>query len=199
MRLKQCAACGKSFVASGRTIRLCPECTAASKKNVMRQRTCRQCGAVFEGGPRAWYCPACRYERKKARDRECKRNGPARPIGSIDRCVVCGAEYTVESGNQRYCPDCAAEAIKAADRAAALEYYTGHKEQFERRKKDHTTLCVICGKPVCSGTVSITCSPECAALVRKRHNQNADYKRGEASAPSAIKRLDDLLQADHDK
>jgi rubrerythrin len=28
--------------------------------NVIRTRTCRQCGKEFQGGPRAWYCPECR-------------------------------------------------------------------------------------------------------------------------------------------
>lgn len=33
--------------------------------NVVRPRTCRQCGTTFEGGPRAWYCPACRELRRR--------------------------------------------------------------------------------------------------------------------------------------
>ena len=48
-------------------------------------RTCRQCGSEFLGGPRAWYCPTCRQERKKRHDREFKerkRAGKVIPVGS---------------------------------------------------------------------------------------------------------------------
>lgn len=42
--------------------------------NVIRPRTCRQCGATFEGGPRAWnqahkdtYYPAKNEKRRKTK------------------------------------------------------------------------------------------------------------------------------------
>lgn len=190
MRLRKCANCGKSFSAVGKAVRLCPECAAASKRDVIRERVCRQCGAVFDGGPRAWYCPSCRLERKRRKDVERKRKGPARKIGSIDVCAVCGKEYTVNSGRQRYCPACAENAIKNIDRAASREYFAQHKEEHYEARKDAIKLCVICGKPVPKGTPSVTCSEECATLVRKRHNQNADFKRGKSNSPSKIIRLD---------
>lgn len=46
--------------------RVCAECFAAERSTTIRPRTCRECGATFDGGPRAWYCPNCRAIRKKS-------------------------------------------------------------------------------------------------------------------------------------
>ena len=54
------------------------------------------------GGPRAFYCPNCRRIRQReANERARKRGGATRPIGSIDKCKLCGAEYVVNSGRQK--------------------------------------------------------------------------------------------------
>lgn len=75
---------------------------------VVKDRICKQCGKTFPGGPRAWYCPECRSERKKQQAAiRRQRPGPNRPLGSIDHCVVCGKEYVVKGGMQKYCEDCA--------------------------------------------------------------------------------------------
>ena len=71
--------------------------------NNMRDRICRQCGMSFYGGPRAWYCPSCRTERARERNRNFV--AAARPIGSTDKCAVCGKEYIVKAGRQKYCPE----------------------------------------------------------------------------------------------
>ena len=47
---------------------------------------------------------------KKEQRRQCRARekvGSVRKIGNIDTCCICGKSYTVESGNQRYCPKCA--------------------------------------------------------------------------------------------
>ena len=99
-------------------------------------RTCRECGAIFDGGPRAWYCPDCREARKimqKARYNERRKRGLSLSLGeSVGRCEVCGREFIYASARQRYCPDCAKEAIKTSDRRQGREYYHANN----RRKSE---------------------------------------------------------------
>ena len=97
---------------------------------VVKDRTCRQCGAVFPGGPRAWYCPDCRAGRQREHSRRYKAKGPDRPLGSTDTCVVCGKTYTVNSSRQKYCPDCAYEAVRAVDRPASIAWNQAHKDTY---------------------------------------------------------------------
>ena len=111
---------------------------------VIRPRTCRECGKVFPGGPRAWYCPECRAERHRESDRLCKarkRKGMTRQWGSVDKCAVCGGDYVVVSGNQRYCPDCGPCVVKEKDAVQGMAYYLANAEMInparnmERRKR----------------------------------------------------------------
>ena len=97
---------------------------------VVKDRVCRQCGAVFPGGPRAWYCPACRSERQREQNRRHKANGTDRPLGSTDYCAVCGKPYIVNSARQRYCADCAYEAVRAVDRPASRAWNQAHKDTY---------------------------------------------------------------------
>ena len=97
---------------------------------VVKDRVCRQCGAVFQGGPRALYCPACREERRHDADRRHKSKGTMRPLGSTDSCAVCGKPYIVNSARQKYCPDCAYEAVRAVDRPASRAWNQAHKETY---------------------------------------------------------------------
>ena len=126
--------------------------------STLAMRTCRQCGISFMGGPRAWYCPDCRYERQKEStrlSRRRKRLGLTRDLGSTDYCVVCAKPYVVESSNQKYCAKCAPEAIRAIDRQQSLEwsreklkdkdYVVARNEK--RRAKVMKKTCPICGKP----------------------------------------------------
>lgn len=114
---------------------------------VVLPRTCRQCGTIFNGGPRAWYCPDCRLERRREADRRLAARGrvPLRPLGSIDKCTVCGKDYIVNSSNQKYCPECAYDAVREIDRAASRAWNQAHKDTYypiknkkrnEERKKN---------------------------------------------------------------
>ena len=100
--------------------------------NVIRMRICRQCGRQFLGGPHAWYCPECRAERKREQTNRCKRDGAVRKLGSIDHCQICGKEYIVEGGLQRYCASCAAKHLKEVDNAASLEYKKKNPEKIKK-------------------------------------------------------------------
>lgn len=98
-------------------------------------RVCRTCGVSFRGGPRAWYCPDCRRERKKETDRKVKHNGPTRPIGSTDLCENCGKEYTVDSGLQKYCPKCQPIMHRRIDNEQGTAYYHNIVDKTERSVK----------------------------------------------------------------
>lgn len=99
---------------------------------VVKPRVCRQCGAVFDGGPRAWYCPACRTERTRDANRRYRAKGRKadRTLGSTDKCVRCGQDYIVKSSRQKYCPSCAYEAVREADRPMSRAWNQAHKETY---------------------------------------------------------------------
>lgn len=109
---------------------------------MLLQRTCQQCNSQFSGGPRAYYCPSCRAERQRKQSaayQRRKRAGNIRPLGSIDKCTRCGKQYTVEGGQQRFCPECQPVHTQEYDRETSLEYYHEHKARInpvrnERRR-----------------------------------------------------------------
>lgn len=109
----------------------------------LQDRTCRQCGNTFEGGPRAYYCPTCRAERTRktyAEYKRRKRQGKTRALGSKDTCERCGKTYTVKGGNQRFCPECQPIHTAEYDRRTSLEFYRKHKDRInptrnQRRKE----------------------------------------------------------------
>lgn len=148
-------------------------------------RTCRQCGKEFTGGPRAWYCPECREKRKrqqKSKDNYKQRLGLTRKLGSTDYCTRCGKPYTVTGGLQKYCPDCADEAMRENDRNQARQYYEDNKEQTNpvrnNKRRVKTKQCVICGKEFdANGTARNTCSEECRKKQRQTWQRAADKKR----------------------
>lgn len=129
----------------------------------LAKRTCRQCGAEFMGGPRAWYCPDCRMIRRKeakARYRQNKRAGKSIVIGqTIGRCEICGKEFIYQSARQRYCPDCAPEAVKKVDREqsrgwlgrAVEKYGQQYMDDHNAAKRIDRDTCVICGKRLPEG------------------------------------------------
>lgn len=193
MRLKKCPKCGKMFRTARYEQALCDECIAAGRATTILPRTCRQCGAVFDGGPRAWYCPDCRKTRNKESKKRYRTNGPSRPLGSIDHCTVCGKEYVVNSARQRYCPDCAPEAVRAVDREAS-KAWNAENDFYDRTPAERSgqKICVICGKPVPGGTARVTCSDECDRLRRKLLSAEADLRRGKRKSLPDINRLDKM-------
>ena len=103
-------------------------------------RVCKTCGRTFSGGPRAWYCPECRHERKLAADLEYHKRdkmGVSRQLGSQDLCQRCGKPYTVCSGLQRFCPECAEINLREVDNRQGTEYYYRNvkPDPGERNKK----------------------------------------------------------------
>lgn len=195
MRLKKCQKCGKLFSTGKYEQALCDDCVAAAKSTTIRPRTCCECGTIFDGGPAARYCPSCRAIREREAAKRYRQNGPARRLGSIDHCIVCGKEYVVQSGTQHYCPDCAEEAVRQLDREASKKwnaennFYQQRYQQPRRGQK----VCVICGKPVPPGTARITCSAECDKLREKYNRDKVEIKRGDRKSPTTVERLDKEL------
>lgn len=192
MRLKKCSKCGKLFNTEKNEQTLCDDCVAAGRATTIRPRTCRECGVTFDGGPRAWYCPSCRAVRQKEAAARYRKNGVDRPLGSIDHCTVCGKEYVVKSGRQRYCPECADDAVRQQDRMASRRWNAENNFYKKRSQQPRSgqKVCVICGKPISPGTPRITCSDECDRLRLKWNRGNADLRRGKQSSLSAVERLD---------
>lgn len=147
---------------------------------MIKERDCRQCGIVFQGGPRAWYCPDCRHVRRLESQARMRKYGAKRPIGSSDSCIACNNKYIVQSGNQKYCKDCAPEEIAKMDNQLSLEYYNKNKDtinpkRYKARKKER--WCVICGNKLEPNTQKITCSEECHKQRIRQHQRKSDKKR----------------------
>lgn len=166
---------------------------------VVKNRVCRQCGAVFPGGPRAWYCPTCRSERARESNRRRKARGTARPLGSTDFCVVCGKPYTVNSSRQKYCPDCAPAAIRAIDNVQSRQWNAANATpEYRRALRDkHISVrkCVVCGAEFRPYDSSLTCSKACSHALKKQTARNYEAEhRAEINARKR-QRLRDKLSA----
>lgn len=83
-------------------------------------------------------------------------------------------------GNQRYCPGCAPEAVRQIDRAQGKAWMAAHWEEAQARKRELAAgrrVCAVCGEPVSSTRPTVTCSPECAKVLRAYRQAKADHKR----------------------
>lgn len=173
--LRICRQCATQYEGAPGSTR-CPDCVAKNKKSTVRDRICRTCGITFPGGPRAWYCPGCRAERTREANRRHQRNGPARLLGSTDICTVCGGPYTVTGSRQRYCPNCAPEAIAAVDREQGRRWNAENQPANQRRAQRHagaaTIPCKVCSKLFIPTGAALTCSPECS-MELTRQNRSA--------------------------
>lgn len=157
---------------------------------MLQERTCRECQVIFRGGPRAYYCPDCRISRAKIASAEYKRRkrkGLTRTIGSTDVCERCRKPYTVEGGQQRFCPEC--QPIHAAeyDRITSLEFYKENKDKInpprKMKRRKRTNICSFCGnvfEPVNGRT---TCSSECKRQLGLEHHRKWREKENLKNAP----------------
>ena len=152
---KACQVCGMPFYGR-KDCFYCPACAKAKKlDSVVKIRVCQDCGVEFYGGPRARRCPACAYKTRQETSRNHKKSGTVRPIGSIDKCIICGAEYAVRSGRQKYCS-------QACQRKGVLEWQRAHKKGYssasgqavkkQERRKQAQKICTYCLRPFSSNT-----------------------------------------------
>lgn len=165
----------------------------AKNRTTLAPRTCRMCGKVFSGGPRAWYCPHCRAERAaecSRRHKANKRAGKTRRLGEEYRCEVCGKLYVLINPNQKYCPECAPEAVKAVDAGQSLDYYREHTTNINDRRRETRQAeerpCVWCGKLFSGRPHKKTCSEHCAKCTERFRQQRADAKRYGNPEPQTV-------------
>lgn len=101
--------------------------------NRLTAKTCIACGAGFSGGSTAKYCPVCRAERIRKKDAERyqrKKAGKTRKLGTVDKCVLCGKRYIVNSAVQKYCTACAeADSKRRRHELWLTEYYTNPEKR----------------------------------------------------------------------
>ena len=178
---RACQVCGKPFYGST-DHHYCPECARVKKLDaVVKIRTCQDCGIEFYGGPRARHCPDCAYKAQKETSRRHKKTGTKRPLGSIDKCAVCGKEYIVVSGRQKYCSD-------VCQRKGVLEWQREHKRGYSKasgqdikkmeRRKQAQKICVYCLRHFASNKPTNTCSDYCHKEQAKITQCIADINRG---------------------
>lgn len=183
---RKCKRCGVIFLVNpGSDRSYCSECFKDIKReSVLRERICATCGTTFLGYPRSKYCPTCKKEamlQDHRRSNERQKNGTARKIGSTDICQNCGSAYTVVSGLQRYCPECARTVvnknIQNHKRKYMLENRVEKGEQKKERRRNRR-ICVICGKVFDPKTCTNVCSPKCKKIRNSEFQKRADIKRG---------------------
>ena len=107
------------------------------KDNVL-PRICRTCGTNFLGGPRAFYCPECRQERKKEqikRYKERKKHSYIIPLGSVIQCESCGCDIINRSGLQRFCKQCAKKHLKIIYNQQSLSWNKNNQLKFKKSNK----------------------------------------------------------------
>lgn len=149
-------------------------------------RTCVDCGKEFMGYPKSKRCPECQAAADKRNNAEHwrrARKGKSRAIGQMYKCEICGKEYMLTSGAQKYCPDCKESATRARDAALTREWIRRHHDEVEKRKYV-ARVCVICGKPIPRGVQKVTCGdPECIRARKKQQMHAADARRGIGEMP----------------
>ena len=164
---------------------------------VVKDRACRQCGATFLGGPRAWYCPSCRLERRREADRKYKAHGTTRPS---ERKSVVEGKREAHGGRRtrkKYSPVCAPDAVRAVDQAQSRAWNEQNATpEYRRALRDKAAIsrkCVICGTEFRPKTPSITCSPECSQELKKRRAREYEAEhRAEINARKKQKNREKL-------
>ncbi len=96
------------------------------------EKQCVTCGLMFYGGSTALYCSTCRAERIRKRDKDRHKRGPQRKIGSTARCEVCGDQYLVDAGPQKFCKKCQPKQAKERRRESFHRCYHGDSQNRER-------------------------------------------------------------------
>lgn len=97
---------------------------------------CHLCGAEFQGGPRAAYCPNCQPLRRRELAAKRRVKVVKRPLGSAVPCRRCGEPFVKTGGKQYYCQNCAAVAVMEIDRQQGLDYYNSNREEINRKKRE---------------------------------------------------------------
>lgn len=191
MRIRVCKRCEKHFEVEGRTVNYCPECSeTVRREGYIKPRKCKICGVVFQGNPRAEYCAACLPEHRRQMNAKRRRVGTSRPIGSEDICLNCGQRYTVTSGTQKWCKDCAPACRRDANLACWARWRGAHKEAIAahaREMRADIKACVVCGAAFGGRGPSVTCSDACAGeQLRRRKRANRKRKENDPNGGNSL-------------
>lgn len=166
----------------------CDDCSKKLRaERTSQEKICEDCGRSFIGGPKSFRCPDCQRKIDDRRKQANKYYGAERPLGSTDRCIVCGKEYVVEGGLQKYC--------SAKCRLIGLDSYNKRrKENIEQKKRKKAEMranqlyvCQYCKRPFTPVVLSgmklashLYCSDYCRKGEKKIQLCIADIKRGKS-------------------
>lgn len=179
--VKACQSCGASFEGE-KDWHYCPKCAKAKRLDtVVKIRVCEDCGTEFYGGPRAKRCTICADIAKKESMRRHSKRGTMRPLGSMDKCAICGAMYSVQSGRQKYCSEaCQRTGVLAWQREhkKGYEKASGQDEKKRKRREEQQKVCVYCQRTFRSTENKNTCSDYCKEAWKKLQQCKADINRG---------------------
>ena len=178
------------------------------------ERRCWICGRPYDGLPQSRYCGVCKEGIDRARNKadypkyqEYYRakyklnsgddvNVPGRKVGDTDYCVLCGKTYTVNSGAQKYCPECRAKTEAELRRKTAAEYVARGRVPVDppkiRERKQYRPInikiCAVCGKPFADPPSSkrVCCSKDCSSIRKTLTHAGTRYSwSDEAKARNA--------------
>lgn len=146
---------------------------------------CIDCGKLIYRPIKCIRCEACQLAINYERHKEHQRAKPARPLGSTDICTICGKPYIVESGLQKYCPDCREAATRASIARRKNAYMAEKRKDPEaaaqmREAKQAAlspSLCATCGKPFISKFGAIYCCEACRKAGQKAYIREYDRTR----------------------
>lgn len=176
--MKVCQVCGEAFY-GGTGHFYCPSCAKAKRLDtVIRTRICQLCGSEFLGGPSAKRCPKCAVEARREVQREYRKHGVMRPLGSLDKCIVCGKEYIVNGGSQKYCPGCRREAGLKKQRERIRKDPAEQLAKQQERRRQLQKVCVYCMRTFKSSTSTNTCSDFCREENKKLKLCQSRFNRG---------------------
>lgn len=156
------------------------------------EKQCIDCGTSYIGHIKSIRCPACQSEARKRYNVESqarRRAGIAREMGSTDLCEACGKPYIVVGPLQRYCKDCAPEAVRANLRAESIAYNRrrygtaeARAELNKKRRDDRAAIAVVCkqcGREFIAENGALFCSEECREANRASYYKEYDDNRKE--------------------
>lgn len=206
---RNCKHCGKIYYGGVDSL-YCPECAQmARKNNVVRDRICIDCGTTFPGGPRARRCPECRHVAMLEASRRSRQRGTIRPLGSVDVCPVCGQEYIVVSGRQKYCSDnCQRAAVLEWQRERKKEYNTDQRvvQARKSRRAERQKVCAYCLRPFWESSSTNLCSNYCRSQQKQiqwceseaRQGHNVDLQKYYNARDEYREKIKNTPLTDHD-
>ena len=163
----KCAVCGKEFVKRLAAEKYCSrECYKVSqkikvfesnykrsekrailKRNKKYEKVCVICGKPFETSqPRAKCCSgACRYEYKRIKERERKKQLPKQPKEiEIAACEWCGQEFERKSNRQVFCSKkCYEQYHSKVERERTKSTFTEYSETNKKKTVKPPTVAEI--------------------------------------------------------